>query len=189
MPHGGPFLANLFSLLRPTPIRVNTPPELLPYGWTATDLWATPLVAGLYATLTHAQPFFTYLHALLFSFLSPLGLATLTLSDASTKLGGSHDQLVVAPLDARSARAVCAVVLCTLSVNRAIRMYGPGFGETITRVAAASSKGEPFPTQSKEDGEKIDKSPDEESVDTRRGSRVETITSRGQSDDSMKVSS
>ncbi|KAH9001573.1 hypothetical protein EDB92DRAFT_77653 [Lactarius akahatsu] len=53
MPNGGPFFANLFSLLRPTPMQVSTPPELLPYGWTATDLWAAPLVTGLYATLTH----------------------------------------------------------------------------------------------------------------------------------------
>ncbi|KAH9180237.1 hypothetical protein EDB89DRAFT_1918016 [Lactarius sanguifluus] len=114
MPNGGPFFANLFSLLRPTPMQVSTPPELLPYGWTATDLWAAPLVTGLYATLTHAQPFFAHLHVLLFSFLSPLGLAEMVPST----------QKEVAPLDTHTARAACAVVLCALYVNRAVRTYG-----------------------------------------------------------------
>jgi len=176
MPHGGPFFANLFSLLRPTPMEVTTPPELLPFGWTATDLWATPLVAGLYATLTHAQPFFTHLHALLFAFFSPFGLATL--SDISPKQGGSPNQNVVAPLDTKAARAVCAVVLCALYVNRAMRMYGPEFGEAITRIAGALSMGETLPAPSTVEEEKIDKSPEEEIVDTRKRGRVETLTSR-----------
>ncbi|KAI6138888.1 hypothetical protein BKA82DRAFT_4229825 [Pisolithus tinctorius] len=63
--NGGFFLANLFSLLQPTPLAVSTPPELLPYGWTATDLWSAPLVAALYATLTHTQPFWADVHAVL----------------------------------------------------------------------------------------------------------------------------
>ncbi|KAI0253790.1 hypothetical protein BJV78DRAFT_130524 [Lactifluus subvellereus] len=184
MPHGGPFLANLFSLLRPTPMEVTTPPELLPFGWTATDLWATPLVAGLYATLTHAQPFFTHLHALLFAFFSPFGLATL--SDLSSKQGGSPNQSVVAPVDTKAARAVCAVVLCALYVNRAMRLYGPEFGETTTWIAGALSMGEALPTPSTVEEEKIDKSPEEETVETKRRGRVESLTSRGQSDDSMK---
>lgn len=184
MPHGGPFLANLFSLLRPTPMEVTTPPELLPFGWTATDLWATPLVAGLYATLTHAQPFFTYLHALLFVFLSPFGLATL--SDLSSKQDGSPNQSVVAPLDTKAARAVCAVVLCLLYVNRAMRMYGSELGETITQITGALSTGEPISAPSTVEEEKIDKSPEEETVDTRRRGRVETLTSRGRLDDSIK---
>jgi hypothetical protein len=181
MPHGGPFVANLFSLLRPTPVGITTPPELLPYGWASTDLWATPLVVGLYATLTHAQPFFTDLHTLLFAFFSPFGLATLTLSDASAKLGGSHDQPVVAPLDAKAARAVCAVVLCALHANRALRLYGSGLGEAIARFAAARSKSESIAASSTEEGENVEKSLEDETVDTRTRGRVETITSRGQS--------
>jgi hypothetical protein len=181
MPHGGPFVANLFSLLRPTPVGISTPPELLPYGWAATDLWATPLVVGLYATLTHAQPFFTYLHTLLFAFFSPFGLATLTLSDASAKLGGSHAQPVVAPLDAKAAQAICAVVLCALHANRALGMYGSGLGETISRVAAARSKSESIPASSTEEGENGEKSLEDETADTRARGRVEATTSRGQS--------
>ncbi|KAI0003388.1 hypothetical protein BJV74DRAFT_714792, partial [Russula compacta] len=118
MPNGGPFLSNLFSLLRPTPIEVTTPPELLPYGWTATDFWAAPLVTGLYATLTHAQPFFSNIHTLLFTFFWPFGLARL-----STKTDG-YPQGVVAPVDPQTARAVCAIVLCALNVNRVLRAYG-----------------------------------------------------------------
>ncbi|TFY78152.1 hypothetical protein EWM64_g5856 [Hericium alpestre] len=37
--NAGPFFTSAFSLLHPTPINLTTPPELLPYGWTATDLW------------------------------------------------------------------------------------------------------------------------------------------------------
>lgn len=155
MPNGGPFFANLFSLLRPTSMQVSTPPELLPYGWTATDLWAAPLVAGLYATLTHAQPFFAHLHALLFAFLSPLGLAYL--AEASAKTDGSSNQNVVAPLDAHTARAACAVVLCALYVNRAVRAYGLGGATTAVR--------KPVPVPSTPAGEKP---LEEEMINTRR---------------------
>jgi hypothetical protein len=172
MPNGGPFFANLFSLLRPTQMQVSTPPELLPYGWTATDLWAAPLVTGLYATLTHAQPFFAYLHALLFSFLSPLGLAYL--SDASAKKGGSPNQSVVVPLEANTARAACAVVLCALYVNRAVRTYGPG--------AATATIRKPRPVPSTSSGEKP---VEEETTHTRRKGQAETAAARGRSNSSM----
>jgi hypothetical protein len=97
---------------------VTTPPELLPYGWTATDLWVAPLVTALYATLTHAQPFFAYLHTILFSFFSPLGLAQLS-SPAATP--GAH--VVVVPLDANYARAVCVLVLSALFGLRTLRAF------------------------------------------------------------------
>jgi hypothetical protein len=97
---------------------VTTPPELLPYGWTATDLWVAPLVTALYATLTHAQPFFAQLHRLLFSFFSPLGLAQL--SFPATTIGAEG---VVVPLDANNARAVCVLVLSTLFSLRAVRAF------------------------------------------------------------------
>lgn len=172
MPNGGPFFANLFSLLRPTPIQASTPPELLPYGWTATDLWAAPLVTGLYATLTHAQPFFAHLHALLFAFLSPLGLAYL--SDASAKRDGPSDQNVLAPLEANTARAACAVVLCALYVNRAVRTYGLGGATTTVR--------KPVPVPSTSVGEKP---LEEETTNARRRGLAETAAARGKSDSSM----
>jgi hypothetical protein len=97
---------------------VTTPPELLPYGWTATDLWVAPLVTALYATLTHAQPFFAYLHTLLFSLFSPLGLAQLS---SPAAIPGAW--VVVVPLDANYARAVCALVLSALFGLRTLRAF------------------------------------------------------------------
>lgn len=101
-----------------------TPPELLPYGWTATDLWLAPLVTGLYATLTHAQPFFAHLHALLFSFFSPFGLAPL--SSQYTTAGKPIPDGMVVPLEAADARAVCVLVLSALFGLRAVRAFGFG---------------------------------------------------------------
>jgi len=147
--------------LHPTQMQVSTPPEMLPYGWTATDLWAAPLVTGLYATLTHAQPFFAHLHVLLFSFLSPLGLAYL--SDVSAKSDGQNKN-VVAPLDAHTARAACAVVLCALHVNRVVRAYGLGGATTTVR--------KPVPVPSTSAGEKP---LEEEIANVKRKKQVETV--------------
>ncbi|KAI0303530.1 hypothetical protein B0F90DRAFT_1809705 [Multifurca ochricompacta] len=119
--NAGPLFVNTFSLLRPTPMTFMTPPELLPYGWTATDLWVAPLVTGLYATLTHAQPFWAHLHALLFSFFSPLGLAPLSFPSAKPDAGVVEG--VVVPLNANDARAVCVLVLSTLFSLRAVRSF------------------------------------------------------------------
>ncbi|OJA15553.1 hypothetical protein AZE42_08167 [Rhizopogon vesiculosus] len=38
--NGGFFITNMFSFLEPTPLKLTTPAELKPYGWTTTDLWA-----------------------------------------------------------------------------------------------------------------------------------------------------
>ncbi|KAH9063792.1 hypothetical protein EDB83DRAFT_2383135 [Lactarius deliciosus] len=147
MPNGGPFFANLLSLLRPTPMQHQ-------------------LVTGLYATLTHAQPFFAHLHVLLFSFLSPLGLAYL--SDASTKRDGSSTQKEVAPLDTHTARAACAIVLCALHVNRAVRTYG------LTTVRKPVPV--PVPVPSTSVGEKP---LEEEITSSRRRGLAETAVTRG----------
>ncbi|KAL5533496.1 hypothetical protein ACEPAF_5272 [Sanghuangporus sanghuang] len=61
----GFFLINLFSMLNPTGWSLVTPAELRPYGWTTVDLWCAPLTTGLYALLTHAQPFWAELHGVL----------------------------------------------------------------------------------------------------------------------------
>ena len=179
MANGGPFVSNLFSLLRPTPIEVATPPELHSYGWTATDFWSPMLVTGLYATLTHAQPFFTSIHTLLFAFFWPFGLARL-----SEKSNG-----VVAPIDHETARAVCAIVLCALNVNRAMRAYGPGYAAIIKQVANAASAAKPSAakplSEPSIDDEKSEHSPEEDIVDTKRKGRAESTTSRGKSDGFM----
>ncbi|KAI6123224.1 hypothetical protein EDD16DRAFT_1884070 [Pisolithus croceorrhizus] len=115
--NGGFFLVNLFSLLHPTAVAVSTPPELLPYGWTTTDLWCAPLVTGLYATLTHAQPFWADVHAVL------VGL-----------LGGPVDAEgleKLQPLDAETARAACALVLTGLFVMRTARTFGVSFKNDV----------------------------------------------------------
>jgi hypothetical protein len=186
MANGGPFLSNLFSLVRPTPIEVATPPELLPYGWTGTDVWSPMLVTGVYATLTHAQPFFTNIHTLLFAFFWPFGLATL--SEASTKPGSAK---MVTPVDHETARAVCAIVLCALNINRAMRAYGPGYAALITQVAKAASAAkqgtskQPLPASSDVEEEKSEESPDEDrdTVETeskRKGRAQSAASSRGE---------
>jgi hypothetical protein len=131
-----------------------TPPELLPYGWTATDLWIAPLVTGLYATLTHAQPFFAGLHALLFSFFSPLGLAPLSFQ--YTKLGNSDSEGVVIPLEAADARAVCVLVLSALFGLRAVRAFGSGIaqpGPPLTGLVTDV----PRPVLTASEGEELEK--------------------------------
>jgi hypothetical protein len=181
MANGGPFLSNLFSLVRPTPIEVGTPPELLPYGWTATDFWSPMLVTGLYATLTHAQPFFTYIHTLLFSFFWPFGLARL--SEVARKSGTPG--LIVTPINYETARAVCAIVLCALNVNRAMRAYGPGYAALITQVANAASAAkqgtskQPLPASSDVEEEKSEDSPEEDrdTVETKRKGRAQSAAS------------
>jgi hypothetical protein len=198
MANGGPFLSNLFSLVRPTQIEVATPPELLPYGWTATDVWSPMLVTGLYATLTHAQPFFTYIHSLLFAFFWPFGLAR---SEASTKSGGSAN--MVTPVDHETARAVCAIVLCALNINRAMRAYGPGYAALFTQVAKAASavkqgkSKQPLPASSEaEEEEKSEDSPEEDhdhdtvETETKRKGRAQsaaTASSRGENIISERV--
>ena len=131
-----------------------TPPELLPYGWTATDLWIAPLVTGLYATLTHAQPFFGRLHALLFSFFSPFGLAPLSFQ--YTKLGNPVQEGVVVPLGAPDARAVCVIVLSALFGLRAVRTYGPGMAKSGPPLTGLVTD-VPMPILTTSEGEVLEK--------------------------------
>ncbi|KAJ2972081.1 hypothetical protein NUW54_g12351 [Trametes sanguinea] len=60
--NAGFFFTNMFSFFQPYALRLTTPTEFLPYGWTTTDLWCAPLITGLYAFLTHAQPFWADAH-------------------------------------------------------------------------------------------------------------------------------
>lgn len=101
--NGGFFITNMFSFMEPTPLTLTTPDELKPYGWTATDIWSAPLITGLYALLTHAQPFWVELHSVI-----------------STALGGGK----VGPMDPESARALCALILVVLFSTRTTRNFG-----------------------------------------------------------------
>ncbi|KAJ7085698.1 hypothetical protein B0H15DRAFT_1023304 [Mycena belliarum] len=123
--NGGFFLTNLLSFLNPTPISLQTPPELQPYGWTATDLWCAPLVTGLYALLTHAQPFWADAHSVL-----------------SGMLGASMDPKSgdVAALDPHTARAVCVVLLTTLFVGRTVKNFAPGVWNNFGRIKQKGEK-------------------------------------------------
>jgi len=116
MANGGFFLVNLFSFLEPTPLAVQTPPEIQPYGWTTADLWCAPVVTGLYALLTHAQPFWVDFHNTLY------GL-----------LGVTIDGKQPLPVDPEMARATCAVLLALLFTGRTARKFG------LTNIAWVST--------------------------------------------------
>jgi hypothetical protein len=105
--NGGPFITNLVSFLHPTPLALTTPTELLPYGWTTTDLWSAPLITAIYATLTHAQPFWADVHAVL-----------------AGVLGGAVGADKIAPLDPETARSACALVLVALFSSRTAAKFG-----------------------------------------------------------------
>jgi len=100
-------------MLKPTGYALATPPELQVWGWTTADLWCAPLITGVYALLTHAQPFWAELHALLNELAQPY------VSDKSL--------LFTEALDAETARSACAVALATLFVSRTVKNFGPGF--------------------------------------------------------------
>ncbi|KAJ8093493.1 hypothetical protein PM082_020350 [Marasmius tenuissimus] len=104
--NGGFFLTNMLSFMNPTPITLTTPPELQPYGWTTIDLWCAPLITGLYALLTHAQPFWAEMHNVI-----------------ATILGGASGEKGIEALDAETARAVCAMILACLFSGRAIKNF------------------------------------------------------------------
>ncbi|KAK2460672.1 hypothetical protein APHAL10511_007142 [Amanita phalloides] len=105
--NGGFFLTNLFSFLEPTPLRVQTPPDIQPYGWTTTDIWCAPLITGFYALLTHAQPVWADIHNVLYEL---FGL----------QIEGKQ----ALPLDPEVARANCAMILALLFTGRAIKKFG-----------------------------------------------------------------
>ncbi|TFK25776.1 hypothetical protein FA15DRAFT_617005 [Coprinopsis marcescibilis] len=107
MANAGFFFVNFFSFLSPTSLSVQTPPELLPYGWSTADVWCAPATTALYALLTHAQPFWADLHTLLVQM-----------------LGGAVQEKGVEPIDPEVARAVCAILLSGLFVGRAAKNFG-----------------------------------------------------------------
>ncbi|RXW23443.1 hypothetical protein EST38_g2424 [Candolleomyces aberdarensis] len=109
--NAGFFFVNLFSFLNPTSLSVQTPPELQPYGWTATDLWCAPAVTAIYALLTHAQPFWAELHTIIYE----------SLSGPQAQAQGKP---AVEPLDPELARAICAVLLSGLFLGKTAKNFG-----------------------------------------------------------------
>lgn len=71
------------------------------------DLWCAPTITGLYALLTHAQPFWGELHELL-----------------AQVLGATSVGEPVKALDPEQARAVCALLLSGLFLGRTVKNFG-----------------------------------------------------------------
>ena len=110
--NGGFFFTNLLSFFHPYSLTLTTPAEFLPYGWATTDLWCAPLITGLYALLTHAQPFWADAHHVATGWLG-------------AGAGAGAGVKKVAAVDPETARAVCVVVLATLFTTRAVKNFGP----------------------------------------------------------------
>ncbi|EKM56038.1 uncharacterized protein PHACADRAFT_257064 [Phanerochaete carnosa HHB-10118-sp] len=123
--NGGFLLINMFNFLQPYPLTLSTPPEVLPYGWTTTDIWVAPIITALYATLTHAQPYWTGLH---YSALGWIGGASV----------GEDGVGSVEPVDPEIARAVCAVILAGLFSVRTYKIFA--VAEKKPAVKAPSEK-------------------------------------------------
>ena len=114
-------------MLQPTGFNLATPTELRALGWTTTDLWCAPVTTALYALLTHAQPFWADLHALLITFGFP------ALANEGEKSGPQ-------PLDTESARAACAVFLMSLFVTRTVRNLGGAYLKELKGVTGEKKK-------------------------------------------------
>lgn len=128
--NGGFFFVNVFSMLSPSGWSVSTPPELGPYGWSTTDLWIAPLSSALFATLTHAQPFWADLQRTALEFLSTNGYASQSHFEAlGLNIGGGKTGWTgkggvdVQPLSTNAARSVCALVMMVLFSSRAVKNY------------------------------------------------------------------
>lgn len=78
------------------------------------DLWCAPTITGLYAFLTHAQPFWAEVHTVLMQL-----------------LGGSADTKQAEPLDPETARALCAMVLSVMFTSRTVNNSFGSYFKTL----------------------------------------------------------
>ncbi|KAG8722019.1 hypothetical protein FRC09_006967 [Ceratobasidium sp. 395] len=135
--NGGFFFVNLLNMLDPRGWRVDrTPPEALPWGWTAIDLWSAPVTTALWATLTHwraeqGQPFWMDLHT---SYAILAGHKETTEKSIIPQAWSHSD-----------ARAACIVVLCALFVSRTWWNMGP-LPKFQTKSHPMSSPSSPAPS-------------------------------------------
>lgn len=135
--NGGFFFVNLLNMLDPRGWRVDrTPPEALPWGWTAIDLWSAPVVTALWAMLTHwrseqNQQFWTDIHA---------SYALLTGSKGTTE-----KDIVPQAWSHEDARAGCIVVLSVLFLARTWWNIGP-LPKFRTKLNPKSAPSSPAPS-------------------------------------------
>ncbi|GJE88011.1 hypothetical protein PsYK624_040940 [Phanerochaete sordida] len=132
--NGGFLLINMFNLLHPYEIFLSTPPELQPYGWTTTDIWIAPLITGLYATLTHAQPYWSALH---YSALGWTGAVSV----------GENGVASIAAVDPEIARAACAVILAGVFSVRTYKNFAAVGAQKKPQKASVSAPSEKVKTQ------------------------------------------
>ena len=103
-----------------------------PYGWTTTDLWCAPFITGLYALLTHAQPFWADAHTVLAGWLGASAGEVEFVDGASVQK--------VAPVDPEVARALCASVLAVLFATRTVKNFGGAAAAKKRKVDAEKRK-------------------------------------------------
>ena len=101
-------------MFNPSGWSLATPAELQPYGWTTVDLWVAPLITGIMALVTNAQPFWTYLHLLVESFVRPVDAQAL-----------EKDPITV--WSTEDARALGAVIIWVLFASRTVKNFGPAW--------------------------------------------------------------
>ena len=118
--NGGFLIVNTFNFLHPYPLTVATPPEVLPYGWSTLDIWVAPAITGLYALLTHAQPYWAELH-----------YALLGWFQAAPEEGVA----ALAPVDPELARAACAIILAGLFTARTYKNFSAEPAKPIRKEA------------------------------------------------------
>lgn len=120
-------------MLSPAGWAVATPPELGPYGWTTTDLWVAPLASAIFATLTHAQPFWVVLHHTLIDLVGKQTIPPFLLTfgpDGTLK-----------PMDTHTARSICALFIAGVFACRAIKSFwGPAL-ENASKPKAVKKRG------------------------------------------------
>ncbi|GJJ11909.1 hypothetical protein Clacol_006147 [Clathrus columnatus] len=129
--NGGFFCVNMFSMLSPTGLSLVTPAELEPYGWTTVDLWIAPLITGLWATLTHAQPTWTQLHIMFVSFIHSIN---------GTQYGKTFDESTVLPWSTSDVRSLSAMIIWVCFATRTARNFGVAWWANKSKKESLKSK-------------------------------------------------
>jgi len=121
--NGGFFIANACSMLSPDGWKLTTPPELAYMGWTSLDLGNAPFATMIYATLTHAQPFWAQIHFVLAVNMYGPGVKAVEKKYASPESAPAPGSLNLAAWSTDEARAACFMVMLVLFSARAWNNY------------------------------------------------------------------